>query len=50
MVQSEGEKIRILEELFEIDDLAEDGVYCVATSEEDLGAIAEHARKRLEES
>jgi len=45
---NKNEKLK-MEDLFEMDDLAEDGVYCVAPSEEDLRAFAEHARKRLAE-
>ena len=37
-----------MDKLREIDDAAEDGIYCVEPSEEDLKAFAEHARKRKE--
>lgn len=44
---SENKK-EFLEKIFELDSLVEDGLYCVAPSEEDLKAFAEHARKRIE--
>lgn len=37
-----------MEKLLELDDVVEDGLYCVAPTEEDLKAFAEHARKRKE--
>lgn len=43
MVSKESEK---LTEIFQIDDSAEDGAYCVEPTEEDLKAFAEHAKQR----
>ncbi len=48
MIDMVKKNTEFIEKLFEIDDAAEDGVYCVAPTEEDLKVFAEHARKRRE--
>lgn len=37
------------ENVFEIDDIADDGVYCVALTEEDIKAFREYAKKHRQE-
>ncbi len=43
------EKMEKMKPLFEMDEIAEDGVYITEPTEEDLKAFAEHAKKRIEE-
>ena len=42
------DKNKIREQLFGLDDIVTDGVYCVAPSEEDMKIFREHAKKRKE--
>ena len=37
------------EQLFGIDDVVTDGVYCIAPTEEDMKVFREHAQKRKEQ-
>ena len=43
------DKEKIREQLFGLDDVVTDGVYCVAPTEEDMKVFREHARKRKEQ-
>lgn len=38
-----------INKILEIDEIAENGVYCIAPTKEDLRVFAEHAKKRKKE-
>lgn len=42
-------KEKLREQLFGLDDIVTDGVYCVAPTEEDMKVFLEHAKKRKEQ-